>query len=697
MSMVQAVSYNFSTVENPLSDGGKFTIVADTNFTGSIKTIAGNLCEAVTITTAELAFYSGAIAAPSNTWPADQYTEITLTKWSVANSFVFLAVRQGTFNSGTQYEAYLDFTHQQWALNAVVSGTVHALVAPASQTSAQGDVFRLTVLGSVITLSRNGSVVQTFTDTNHYVTSGSPGFGFIAATSVADVQTSLWAAGANLAVAPTFSLNGGSFGNPQSVTISSTSSNAGTIYYTTDGSTPTHASSSIANGASISVNANAPIKALASLPDFLDSAVAIDSGSYTNSVVDLFQRTAANLGANWTNALNGFAASNKAAGTSSSSSAFNLAYYSGMAFTSNQSSTIVVGAIDGTANSNLGAAVRIQQGTSGAGFFSWYVALFTNAELFIYKIVNATASTAGTATPLFSVLQTVSAGDIITLTAIGNTLTLTYNNRNTLYQFVDSSSPLTGGSPGIHQELNVASIAQWTGVSEAVLGGSTASLVCDGDSIDAGFGLVTPWESSLALAPGLWSIANIGVPKQTLTTCASQAAASVDALYNRTLRNVCFIWAGGNDMDPAGLDLTPAQVYAILQSYVAARQAVGWTVVVSPMLSNINIDAQVQVFNALLAAHPLGNAVVVLPATLTGLGSYSNTTYFQSDGIHPSQFSATTIIAPAISIAVNSTPIGSGSAAGTGRNVVSAGARFATEINSPRTAIIGTGLGTRVI
>ena len=296
MAMVQAVSYNFSTVENPLSDGGVFTIVADTNFTGSLKVIAGNLCEVVTTGAASVAFYSGAVAAPNNAWPADQYSEITLTNWSVALSYAYLLVRQGVFNSGTQYSGFLDFTNQAYTLNAIVAGTVHALVSSFLQASAQTDVFRLGVVGNVITLYRNGSSVKVFTDTNNYVTAGSPGFGFFDTTAITDAQTSLWAAGANQAATPTFSPVAGSYATAQNVAITSATP-GGIIYYTLDGSTPTHASLSVINGGTVFVNNAETLKAVESVANNLDSAVgsavysgALAGGNFVQSFRDFVNK-----------------------------------------------------------------------------------------------------------------------------------------------------------------------------------------------------------------------------------------------------------------------------------------------------------------------------------------------------------------------------------------------------------------------
>jgi hypothetical protein len=125
-------------------------------------------------------------------------------------------------------------------------------------------------------LTRNGSTVQTATDTNNYIASGAPGFGLLA-TLAANTQTALVAFGANQAATPTFSPVAGSYSGTQTVTITSTS--GGTIYYTTDGTTPTHSSSSISSGSTISVAATETVKAIASATNNLDSAVG--SAAYT--------------------------------------------------------------------------------------------------------------------------------------------------------------------------------------------------------------------------------------------------------------------------------------------------------------------------------------------------------------------------------------------------------------------------------
>jgi hypothetical protein len=128
---------------------------------------------------------------------------------------------------------------------------------------------------------------------------------------------------------------------------------------------------------------------------------------------------------------------------------------------------------------------------------------------------------------------------------------------------------------------------------------------------------------------------------------ASIASTSVDTLYVPGITNVLVIWGGTNDMANNGVSAA--------STYVAARQLVGWKVVVVPNLSRSTDDSVQQAFNALLTGGSVfWDAFATLPATLIGPGAYADTTYFQAGGIHPSQLSATSIIAPAISVAINS-------------------------------------------
>jgi hypothetical protein len=76
---------------------------------------------------------------------------------------------------------------------------------------------------------------------------------------------------------PTFTLPGGSYVGPQSVTISTTTAGA-SIHYTTDGSTPSSTSGTLYSGL-VSVSGSETLQAIASLAGMTDSAVA--SAAYT--------------------------------------------------------------------------------------------------------------------------------------------------------------------------------------------------------------------------------------------------------------------------------------------------------------------------------------------------------------------------------------------------------------------------------
>jgi hypothetical protein len=79
------------------------------------------------------------------------------------------------------------------------------------------------------------------------------------------------------AATPTFSVPGGTYSSTQSVTISDTTPNA-TIYYTTDGTTPT-ANSTVYSGTAITVASTATIEAIATASGYTQSAVA--TAAYT--------------------------------------------------------------------------------------------------------------------------------------------------------------------------------------------------------------------------------------------------------------------------------------------------------------------------------------------------------------------------------------------------------------------------------
>lgn len=185
--------------------------------------------------------------------------------------------------------------------------------------------------------------------------------------------------------------------------------------------------------------------------------------------------------------------------------------------------------------------------------------------------------------------------------------------------------------------------------------GVKTNVVCDGDSITAGFGINSSWTNLLQLRnPN--QVFNIGVSGETLAIMTSNAATNVDPKFRAHMTNVCVIWGGTNDFAVSGSSL--ATVEGLMNTYVTARIAAGWKVIAPYMLDRGggggSFTTNQQAFNAFLSGLPSGlNATVVFPATLIAQGASNNTTYFQADKTHPTEFSDATIIAPNISSVIN--------------------------------------------
>ncbi len=184
-------SYDFANTENPLSDGGNFTTIADASFTGMLQVLAPNFCNATTDSAIAGSYWSGSIVG-GGSWPASQFSEARIGTMWASTSYLILNVRQGAAASGTHYLLVIsnDTGVTGWSLQAIVSGTTHVL-ATGMATSAAADVWRLSVKNNaaghpVLSIIQNLTTLSSFTDTNNYIlTAGSPGFGLLGADGVA--------------------------------------------------------------------------------------------------------------------------------------------------------------------------------------------------------------------------------------------------------------------------------------------------------------------------------------------------------------------------------------------------------------------------------------------------------------------------------------------------------------------------------
>ena len=261
--MVQLQSYGFTTVENPLSDGGNFTNFSTFTGAGGVKVPSSGVCEPVATNTNAGALWTGSVVQSGGTWPADHYSEITLLSAIGAGNYDIARVRQQSATVNTAYECNIQGNNGSAVLYSVVAGTATEIGSALGQTISPGDVWRVTASGTTISVTQNGT--SKISVTSSTISGGSPAFKLYDSV-LTNSQISLWAGGGNQAATPTFSQTG------PTLTISSTTS-GGTIYYTTDGSTPTHSSSFIPNGGTIAVLGGQTVKAFESATNFGDSAI----------------------------------------------------------------------------------------------------------------------------------------------------------------------------------------------------------------------------------------------------------------------------------------------------------------------------------------------------------------------------------------------------------------------------------------
>jgi hypothetical protein len=186
----------------------------------------------------------GAVWGGTGTFTDDQYAQTTLVSSNNANRYGGVVVRgtAGTTNA-TKNFYYFMCSSTQCQLGKYVAGTVTTIVT-ANHGAIAPFAVRLEVAGSTLVVKVNGSTpagfAASYTDTS--LTTGKPGV-VVNANAAGGAVIDDWAGG-NLGGAPdppTIAPSSGTYYFlSQSISITNC---AGTIYYTTDGSTPTHSSS----------------------------------------------------------------------------------------------------------------------------------------------------------------------------------------------------------------------------------------------------------------------------------------------------------------------------------------------------------------------------------------------------------------------------------------------------------------------
>ena len=342
-------------------------------------------------------------------------------------------------------------------------------------------------------------------------------------------------------------------------------------------------------------------------------------------------------------------------------SLINISVYTGITNSVTQRSTVTISALNGTTDF-IGPVVRVN-GTAHTSF-SYYSCVENSTTLLLQKVTGQNDAGSGIATQLAVRTITAAAGDTIDLRIVGNTVTCYWNRTGTpTLEYADSSSPLTTGNPGIEQLGSTATLSSFYLRNPIAPTGTTLNIICDGDSLTEGAGVFSPYTDYLyvnSVAPFVANVAvdgkglGTGLPATdggTIETMLATGTTVVDPLLVTGATNVVIILGGTNDVANG---VSPTAVYGYLQTYIANRRGAGWKVVVFPLPSHTGVtDTPMQAYNKLVIANTAGaDAVATLPQSIIGTHSYSNTILFV-DGIHMTQFALTSILAPAVSAAIN--------------------------------------------
>jgi hypothetical protein len=155
----------------------------------ALQIIAGNLVEASATNVDTAGVYTGA------SFSNDQYSEVTINTMSGVGNYVVPIVRAST-TAKTWYGANIQSPTGSLAqtayINKKVAGTQTAIGLAQNITLETGDIIRLSVIGNVVSLYQNGTLIQQIEDNS--ILTGVPGMTVYAGT-LADAQISAWAGG----------------------------------------------------------------------------------------------------------------------------------------------------------------------------------------------------------------------------------------------------------------------------------------------------------------------------------------------------------------------------------------------------------------------------------------------------------------------------------------------------------------------
>lgn len=191
--------------------------------------------------------------------------------------------------------------------------------------------------------------------------------------------------------------------------------------------------------------------------------------------------------------------------------------------------------------------------------------------------------------------------------------------------------------------------------SPVIINGATAQLQAIGDSITCGFAggscqANTPYPSLLSLTnQPSYTITNWGNPGAPLQSMAAQEQFRVaPRCYSTSGVSIATVLAGINDI-MFNVPTTPSSLLPYLYTEVQALKAGGCKVYVGTLISNAQnaasggtADASLEAYDSLIRQQwkSIGAEGVIDFAAnpnMGAAGAASNTTYFETDGVHPTQ------------------------------------------------------------
>jgi lysophospholipase L1-like esterase len=165
-------------------------------------------------------------------------------------------------------------------------------------------------------------------------------------------------------------------------------------------------------------------------------------------------------------------------------------------------------------------------------------------------------------------------------------------------------------------------------------------VVCDGDSMTAGFGLdpseFYPTVLGTSLG-GAWTVTNTAVTGRNIQQMIDAAPTSVDTQYGNPGSNTVVILGGSNDV---ATGTSAATILSRLETYTAARRAVGWTVFIGTIPPNGSLsgaqETARQTVNSTIRSNlaTYGDGLVDFAADPRLDDPLDTTYYFEGDRLH---------------------------------------------------------------